>query len=394
MTIVKIFLIFSFVLTSCACNDSYKPAKLDAESLKSPVSNNANEISSAGHKANIAPNIKTPNHDKYAYPLGGSGAPVSEPIAVPLSGPPQLGEIGLPFFTGSLSGGGGRKIRKKRPITYVTFGDSLSDPGNNFAIFGEVSLPPFQPVPDFPYDVNGHRFTNGPVWIEFLAKDRKSNGPAYLKPGIFTNYAVGRARARTGSIVFPDYNLTDQVNQFLEDYDQEVFPNARYMIWIGANDISDALTALAVDQTGATSQSIIQQAVAAIVTNIQTLASKGARFIYVLNLPDIGKTPAIQFLGPPTTDFATQFSIAFNEGLSAAITALNADLNPNTFINLIDFFNEVLGDDVLNTTDPCLTFFVVENAFCDDPDKRFLWDAFHPTTEGHRLIWKFVERQL
>ena len=46
------------------------------------------------------------------------------------------------------------------------FGDSLSDPGNRFAVTGETAHPPFVPVPDSAYGVGGHHFSNGRTWVE------------------------------------------------------------------------------------------------------------------------------------------------------------------------------------------------------------------------------------
>ena len=44
---------------------------------------------------------------------------------------------------------------------FVFFGDSLTDPGNHYVAFGEVTVPPYQPVPIFPYALGGHHFSNG-----------------------------------------------------------------------------------------------------------------------------------------------------------------------------------------------------------------------------------------
>jgi phospholipase/lecithinase/hemolysin len=51
------------------------------------------------------------------------------------------------------------------------FGDSLSDPGNNFAVTGATSHPPFDPLPVASYGVGGHHYLNGRTWIEYLAQE-------------------------------------------------------------------------------------------------------------------------------------------------------------------------------------------------------------------------------
>ena len=88
------------------------------------------------------------------------------------------------------------------PTRFVVFGDSLSDPGNYFAAFHEVSQRPFAPVPDAPYAMGGLHYSNGETWIEQLGHDLhagESAGPALRHRGNATNFAVGRARARPGS---------------------------------------------------------------------------------------------------------------------------------------------------------------------------------------------------
>src|SRR5437773_11819355 len=52
----------------------------------------------------------------------------------------------------------------------VVFGDSLTDPGNAFVITHQVSVPPYQLIPDFPYARGGHHFSNGKTWVEQLAR--------------------------------------------------------------------------------------------------------------------------------------------------------------------------------------------------------------------------------
>ena len=93
----------------------------------------------------------------------------------------------------------GPRIAAHQPWRLFFFGDSLSDSGNHFIAFREISHRPFEPVPDAPYAVGGLHFSNGATWAEQLSwtlHSPKSGLPALLAGGEFTNYAVGRARAR------------------------------------------------------------------------------------------------------------------------------------------------------------------------------------------------------
>ena len=92
---------------------------------------------------------------------------------------------------------------------------------------------------------------------------------------LFSNYAVGEARGRAGAPAFPDFNLTQQVLDFIDDYNGTVPPNTLVAIWIGANDLEDALNALKTDPSGGMSEVILQQATAAVLENLQTLYHTG-----------------------------------------------------------------------------------------------------------------------
>ena len=126
----------------------------------------------------------------------------------------------------------------------IVFGDSLSDSGNHFIAFKQVSTRPFVPEPEASYLIGGFHFSNGPTWVEQLAHKLgipKSGAPALLHPGHFTNYAVGRARARAEAPQFPDFDLATQVSRFLGDFGSQAPSDALYVIWIGSNDIGDFL---------------------------------------------------------------------------------------------------------------------------------------------------------
>ena len=282
------------------------------------------------------------------------------------------------------------------------FGDSLSDSGNHFIAFREISQRPFEPIPDAPYAVGGFHFSNGATWAEQLAwmlHSPKSGLPALLGRGQFTNYAVGRARARPGAPVFPDFDLATQTARFRGDFHGVAPPEATYAMWIGANDLSDALGAFAMDRTGATSQAILEEALGSVATNIQSLWLSGARNFLVLNIPNLALTPAVRAAGPAAEAGATFFTNGYNTGLNQTLDRLSK-LPDIRFVRLdIDalltaIVNEPAAFGLTNAEDACLTFGVVRDPFCRTPNRYLFWDGTHPTKAGHSLVADAAARAL
>jgi phospholipase/lecithinase/hemolysin len=277
----------------------------------------------------------------------------------------------------------------------VVFGDSLSDPGNYYIAFGQVSTAPFAPLPDAPYDIGpGHHFSDGRTWVERLAfalDSAESGMPALAHPGEFTNYAVGRARARPNAPTFAPYDLTTQVGLFLGDFHGHAGGSATYVIWIGANDLDDALGALASDPSGATSAQIVQEALGAVAANVQVLWASGARNFLIPNLPDLGETPAVRALGPAAMGAASQLTAAYNYALGQTESQLGA--LPG--IHIVPFDVDALLNKVIahpqafaltDVTDACLSFFTTVNPVCAHPRSYLFWDGVHPTVAGHEIL--------
>ena len=281
---------------------------------------------------------------------------------------------------------------------FITFGDSLSDSGNFFAETGETVKAPFGPVPNAPYAIGGHHFSNGRTWIEQLAArlhTPTSARPATRSPGVFTNYAFGRARARANAPDFPFFDLGTQVNLFFADFGGNAPPDATYVVWVGSNDARDALAALAVDPTGATSVAIIEDALTSIANNLIALYGAGARKFLVLGVPNLAITPGVRALGaqnPVIPIAAEQLSLAYNGGLITTLDGLEG-LLPGTQILRLDTFsllNALVADPesagLENVTDACLKFGVVGGAICKRPNRHLFWDAAHPTAAGHGAV--------
>jgi outer membrane lipase/esterase len=276
---------------------------------------------------------------------------------------------------------------------FVAFGDSLTDPGNAYAATGVISTAPFSLIPSAPYA--SHTFSNGPTWAEWLAftvGSPESGAPAFVAPGSFTNYAVGGARARSGS---GSFDLTAEVSLFLSDFGGQACPSPTYVLWIGGDDLRDALTALATASNAADGQaaalSIIGGAVNGIADNVGALYASGARNFLVLTAPDVSHAPAVAMLGPAAVAAGAELSAGFNQALSGAI----AQLQGLPGIHLATYDDNLLTAAIIakpadfglrDVTDPCLQFGVVQNAVCAKPWQYLFWDGIHPTAAGHRIV--------
>jgi phospholipase/lecithinase/hemolysin len=278
----------------------------------------------------------------------------------------------------------------------VTFGDSLSDAGNAYLATGDFAVRPFDPVPAAPYLIGRFRFSNGPTWIEWLARGLRlprSGRPALLRPGIYANYAIGGARARPSA---GPVDIDREIDLFLGDFGGLAPLEALYAIWIGSNDLRDAFAALGSDPTGAASQAIIAEALEATGDSIERLWDAGASSFLVLNLPNLTVSPAVRALGPAAQAAAQDLSVRYNAGLEQTLQDLEAlpDLE-GIIIARLDIFailNAAAADPesvgLINVTDSCITPDVVRGAICRRPDTYLFWDYVHPTTQAHRLLGK------
>jgi phospholipase/lecithinase/hemolysin len=280
----------------------------------------------------------------------------------------------------------------------VVFGDSLSDSGNAFVLLTRVSVPPFELIPDAPYARGGLHFSNGATWVEQLANGLHLNasvGPALRAPGLFSNYAVGAARARPGAL----FDLGSQVALFLGDFGGAAPQDALYVVFVGSTDLLDALVALTIDPSGITSFGILDAALDATRDNLTVLASAGARQFLVANAPNIGLIPAVRAQGPAAQAAAQTLATAFNTGLAAILNGLEA--NPAVHIARLDVFgivSQVVANPaaagLADAVDSCITPDTPVDAFCSRPDEFLFWDGIHPTRAGHAILAQHAETVL
>jgi outer membrane lipase/esterase len=273
--------------------------------------------------------------------------------------------------------------------TLVVFGDSLSDPGNGFALIKTNATPPdfgmnALLIPSAPYARGGHHLTNGDTWIEQLAASlgaRRSVLPAFASANPHAmNFAIGTARARDDGT---NPSLSDEVAAFVQKTGGQIPADALYVIEIGGNDVRDAVASG--DQAAALA--ILQSAADAVADAVSLLHAMGAQHFLVWNVPDAGLTPAARLSG--TTAAATLATTTFNGLLVTALTPLQlagVDIIPfdaNALITAIVASPQAFG--LTDVVDACVTPGVPPFT-CKTPNQFLFWDGIHPTTAAHALI--------
>jgi thermolabile hemolysin len=242
--------------------------------------------------------------------------------------------------------------RAEMVVDVVAFGDSLSDNGNLYWLTAGA-------IPDSRYFEG--RFSNGQVWVEYLAA---------AKGAELDDFAFGGA-STGGGFIIP--SLKGQINGWQP---QGALQETLFTIWAGANDY------LLLDSTDA------QKAVGNILSGLETLAADGASRILLLNLPDLGMTPDLLSETSATQAEATAYSLAFNQRIAQSLLSFSGD-HPGVVIYFFDvygLFGELVIDPEMfgfqNSTEVSPNFGV---NFQNDGGYVF-WDGVHPTTEAHAFL--------
>jgi phospholipase/lecithinase/hemolysin len=261
----------------------------------------------------------------------------------------------------------------------VAFGDSLTDTGNLYAATHDA----FPPASDGYYQ---GRFSNGPVWVEWLALQLEVPAPApFLTGG--TNYAFGGAETDLKNALSTQKtpNLGTQLTFYLypsPGATRTFRPDQLVVLWAGANDFLNA------------HQMDPSKPVANLSAAIEILANAGAKTIVVPNLPPLGKTPVL--VGTANELVFDDLTTQFNDLLEAALDDLEENLEIRIIrLNVFHLLQRVLKKPgafgFTNVTAPALitvngqiggTFVSVS----PDPDDYLFWDIVHPTRVAHRDI--------
>ncbi|MBB3694917.1 SGNH/GDSL hydrolase family protein [Sphingomonas sp. BK580] len=279
------------------------------------------------------------------------------------------------------------------------FGDSLSDRGNLAEAFGARWIDP----PSFHYS-----FTDGPVAVSVLASklDLKADPSLWLNnfnddAGLFpagyapgTNYAVADATASAGGGIGA-INLPFQVDAYLDRSSGVADGDALYTVFIGGNDVANATRS----GTGAIA---LTTAVSSEISSIQSLLNAGAKNIFVVNVPDVGATPAFLAGGMALSELATANSRTYNGLLASELGKLTGSGASIRQFDLFGYSKQIISNassyGITNTVGYCYDIGlpptdpagVKTTEACGEKAENIgqlaYWNNFHPTGKVHNLI--------
>ena len=262
----------------------------------------------------------------------------------------------------------------------VSFGDSLSD-GGNYA--------PFIP--------GAGSFTTNPdpVWTEVLASMLGLTQTPFTVGG--TNYAWGGAPTSAPfvcvPVTLPCRNVATQISNHLTPLGGVADAGALYTYWAGANNIFNAAA------NPATAQQVTGQSAQIAVGQIAALQAAGAQYIVVMNLPDIGVTPA--FAGTPSSASVSGLVFVYNTTFNTGLASLADGIVP---INTYGLINEIMLDPgrygLTNVTGTACNLALTggSSLFCQpgayvapNANETYLFaDGVHPTGIAHAMLASVV----
>ncbi|STX42363.1 lysophospholipase A [Legionella gratiana] len=246
-------------------------------------------------------------------------------------------------------------------------------------------------IPQSPPYYEG-RFSNGPVWIEHVIASYFPENPSdHLFDYAFGGAGVSEEEGADDVL----FTLRREVNKYLLEHNDKASGDSLFVVWIGANNYIALPSEI---------EKTLHDVHTGIVHSLQRLVEKGAKHILVVNLPDLGRTPAAFELG--AVGEMTFFAKEHNHLLNRSIDNLRHEY-PDVewlYYDLYQAFEEVIEHSqdygFTNLTDTCVQFedniaqtsvlkmvAAVKSQAKEDVCTGYLFfDLVHPTGLAHKIL--------
>lgn len=276
------------------------------------------------------------------------------------------------------------KNNYKKIDTLVVLGDSISDNGNLYNMSFN-----FAPNKSSWYE---GRFTNGPVWADYLAQSMRVNLIDLAIGGAKTNNQMIKEKLDIVELmIFSPYS---QIN-YIPFYVRNDAHKTLFFITLGGNDLFD------VERTPAAKA---YQKIDKIVDNyelsLRKLLDFGAENIIMVEVPELGRLPHYHDY-PQTSVIMINYTQYFNKKLSVLrdkISKEYKDKGVKIFVyHLVDYLNKDLraqnvAISCLNVTEfndnakTDVDYTSKQGGFMRGCTDTIYWDDIHPTTYTHKKV--------
>ncbi|KAI8327766.1 GDSL lipase/esterase [Choanephora cucurbitarum] len=259
-------------------------------------------------------------------------------------------------------------IMKRSQYTSIyAFGDSYTD---NFSLdqFYKQGLHHIDKNSTLSfYPDQGQRYSNGPLWIEYLANQFNASLYDFARSGATSNNSLIFRSTQDVNAQITAYNQSDVIQQSKSD--------ALYCFWIGVNDI-DVLFQQYPNNT-TERQSILDHIIDSVQSELTRLYDIGAQQILLMGLIPLQELPKYNSTSLEMRDNLRSLVLDYNARLLAIQQRWTKKM---IFFDTYQQFYRLFDSDTIarNTKMDC-----GQGKVCD---RYIWWDHLHPTASTHKKI--------
>jgi phospholipase/lecithinase/hemolysin len=245
----------------------------------------------------------------------------------------------------------------------IVFADSYTDDGNDY------SHSKFPPSPPY-YE---GRFSNGPTWLEYVTKGVSIP---------VENHGYGGATTDNAD-VYSEFNgwIVPGIKQQVATLKSKGTADSLYVIEIAYNDLNSIINP---DQYNVVNKDLTYQKVAQnVVDAVKEIITKyHAKEFAFFNVAPFDKWPVIKDTDKPR---AKKLIDDYNEYIEAEIKKIT-NIN-SKFYDLHEWLEEKIANPAslgLSVTNGPCVWGIGNTTACNDQDKHFFWDSYHPEAKVHK----------